>query len=220
MELPRISKNSVKENSERAETQLKSRKTVPVLFCLWFMQTDVYQWLCSHTKHQSMKHKLWPFTVQLLSRVWLFATPWTVACQASPSFTISLSLLKLTSTESVMPSNHLVLCCSLLPSTFPSIRVWVTGEGPSGPGRSEVKSLSRVWLFVTPWTVTYQATLTMGFSRQECWSGLPFPSAGGLLEPRSLVLQAVSCTAGRFFRDWATREAPHKCFLVISAERA
>ena len=110
MELPRISKNSVKENSERAETQLKSRKTVPVLFCPWFMQTDVYQWLCSHTKHQSMKHKLWPFTVQLLSRVWLFATPWTVACQASLSFTISQRLLKLVSIESVMPSNHLVLC--------------------------------------------------------------------------------------------------------------
>ena len=44
-----------------------------------------------------------------LSRVWLFATPWTIACQASLSFTISWSLLKLMSTESVMPSNHLIL---------------------------------------------------------------------------------------------------------------
>ena len=54
------------------------------------------------------------------------ATPWTAACQVSPSFTISRSLLKLTSIESVMPSNHLVLCCPLLllPSTFPSIRVF------------------------------------------------------------------------------------------------
>ena len=41
---------------------------------------------------------------------------------------------------------------------------------------SEVKSLSRVWLFATPWTVAYQASLSMGFSRQEYWSGLPFPS--------------------------------------------
>ena len=56
----------------------------------------------------------------------LFATPWTAACQASLSFTTSWSLLKLMSIESVMPSNHLVLCCLLLllPSIFPSIRVF------------------------------------------------------------------------------------------------
>ena len=52
--------------------------------------------------------------VQSLSRVRLFATPWTAAHQASPSFTISQSLLKLRSTESVMPSSHLVLCHPLL----------------------------------------------------------------------------------------------------------
>ena len=53
-------------------------------------------------------------------------TPWTAACQASLSFTISLSLLKLKSIESVMPSNHLILCCLLLllPSIFLSIRVF------------------------------------------------------------------------------------------------
>ena len=64
--------------------------------------------------------------VQLLSRVRLFATPWTAALQASLSFTVSWSLLKLMSIKSVMPSNHLVLCCPLLllPSTFPSIRVF------------------------------------------------------------------------------------------------
>ena len=43
----------------------------------------------------------------------------------------------------------------------------------------KVKSLNRVRLFVTPWTVVYQALLSMGFSRQEYWSGLPFPSPGG-----------------------------------------
>ena len=53
-------------------------------------------------------------SVQLLSRVQHFATPWTAACQASLSFTNSQSLLKLMSIESVMPSNHLVLCCPLL----------------------------------------------------------------------------------------------------------
>ena len=64
--------------------------------------------------------------VQSLSNVRLFATPWTAACQASLSITISLRLLKLMSIESVMPSNHLVLChpLLLLPSVFPSIRVF------------------------------------------------------------------------------------------------
>ena len=64
--------------------------------------------------------------VQLLSRVRLFATSWTAACQASLSFTISKSLLKLMSIELVMPSNHLILCCPLLllPSVFPSIRIF------------------------------------------------------------------------------------------------
>ena len=65
-------------------------------------------------------------SVQSLSHVWLFATPWTAACQASLSITISRSLLKLISFESVMLSNHLILCYPLLllPSTFPSIRVF------------------------------------------------------------------------------------------------
>ena len=69
---------------------------------------------------------LWYVVFQLLSRVLLFATPWTAARQASLSFTISRSLLALTSTESVMPSNYLILCRPLLlpPSIFPSIRVF------------------------------------------------------------------------------------------------
>ena len=64
--------------------------------------------------------------VQLPSRVWLFVTPWTAVHQASLSITNSRSLLKLTSIELVMPSNHLVLChpLLLLPSIFPSIRVF------------------------------------------------------------------------------------------------
>ena len=64
-------------------------------------------------------------SVQLLSRVWLIATPWTAALQASLSITSSCSLLRLMSIELVMPSNHLILCCPLLipPSIFPSIRV-------------------------------------------------------------------------------------------------
>ena len=67
-------------------------------------------------------------SVQLLSHIRLFATPWTAACQASLFITSSWSLLKLKSVESVMPSNHLILCHPLLlllpPSIFPSISVF------------------------------------------------------------------------------------------------
>ena len=64
--------------------------------------------------------------VQLLSHAPLFVTPWTAACQASLSFSISQSLLKLMSIASLMPSNHLILChpLLLLPSIFPSIKVF------------------------------------------------------------------------------------------------
>ena len=77
---------------------------------------------------QQRQQRFWMIVVvvQLLSHVQLFATPWTAACQASPSFTISWSLLKLMSIESVMSSNHLILCppLFLLPSIFPGIRVF------------------------------------------------------------------------------------------------
>ena len=70
-------------------------------------------------------------SVQLLSRVRLFATPWTAAHQASLSITNSQSLPKLMSIESVMPSNHLILCrpLLLLPSIFPSIRLFSNESG-------------------------------------------------------------------------------------------
>ena len=64
---------------------------------------------------------------------------------------------------------------------------------------SEVKSLSRVQLFATPWTVAHQAPPSMGFSRQEYWSGLPFPSPEDLpnpgIEPRSPALRADALTS-------------------------
>ena len=62
-----------------------------------------------------------------------------------------------------------------------------------------MKLLSRVQLFATPWTIAHQAPLSMGFSRQEYWSGLPFPSPGDLpdpgIEPRSPALQADTLTS-------------------------
>ena len=80
----------------------------------WIMWKEVSRW------------SMVPSSVQLLSPPWPFATPWTAANQASLSITNSWSLLKLLSTESVIPSNHLILCHSLLlkPSIFPSIRVF------------------------------------------------------------------------------------------------
>ena len=82
-------------------------------------------------------------SVQLLSHVWLFATPWTAARQVSLSIANSQSLLKLVSIMLVMPSNHLIICCPLLllTSIFPSIKVfsneffasgcWTTGVSAS-----------------------------------------------------------------------------------------
>ena len=77
-------------------------------------------------------------SVQLLSCVWLFATPWTAACQDSRTITNSQSLLKLTSIELVMPSNHLILChpLVLLPSILPSIRVFQMSQPFASGGQS------------------------------------------------------------------------------------
>ena len=73
-----------------------------------------------------------------------------------------------------------------------------------------VHMLSHVQLFAAPWTVAHQASLSRGFSRQEYWGGLPFPSPGNLpdpeMEPTSLVSPAL---AGRFFTTSATWEALH-----------
>ena len=76
--------------------------------------------------------------MQPLSRVRFFETPWTAARQASLSITNSRSLPKLVSTESVMPSNHLILCRPLLlpPSIFPSIRVFSKNQFFTSGGQS------------------------------------------------------------------------------------
>ena len=163
-------------------------------------------------------------SVQLFSCVQLFVTPWTRAPQASLFITNCQSLLKLMSIESMMPPNHLILCrrLLLLPSIFPSIRVFsneqlfVSGGQSIGVSAStsvlpmniqdgfflgwtgwiSLQSLSCVQLFVTPWTVAHQASLSMEFSRQGYWSRLPFLSPGDLpkpgIKPESPALQAES----------------------------
>ena len=76
--------------------------------------------------------------------------------------------------------------------------------------RKKAKLLSRVWLFATPWTVAYQAPLSMEFSRQEYWSGLPFPYPGDLpdpgIEPGSSTLQA----------DALQSEPPGKSLILLN----
>ena len=104
---------------------------------LWYMILFIYYWIkLAHILLRifastfiidiGLKNSFSVVVVQSLSLVWLFATPWTAACQVSLSFTISWSLLRFMSIELMMPSNHLILCCPLLllPSIFLSIRVF------------------------------------------------------------------------------------------------
>ena len=102
-----------------------------VCVCVWyhsFIHSSVYRLLLVFHWDSGTSSQF--SSVQLLSRVWLFATPWTAVYQACLSITNSRSLFKLMSSESVMLSNHLILCRPLLPpSIFPSIRIsfkWVS----------------------------------------------------------------------------------------------
>ena len=91
-------------------------------------QNPLYPYFSHYFLHRKLEFYILCIfsSVQPLSHVWIFVTPWTAAGQASLSTPNSQSLLKLMSTESVMPSNHLILCYPLLllPSIFPSIRVF------------------------------------------------------------------------------------------------
>ena len=99
---------------------------------LGFIKSMCYTFSTSWLCFPFITFLFWIFSssVQLLSHVWLFATPWTVARQASLAITNSQSLLKLTSIKSVMPSNHLILCrlLLLLSLIFRSIRVFSNGS--------------------------------------------------------------------------------------------
>ena len=76
---------------------------------------------------------------------------------------------------------------------------------------------SRVWLFVTPWTVAHQASLSMGFSRQEYWSGLPLPPPGYLPDPGIKPASFMSAAlAGGFFTTSTTWKAPFTLDLGVN----
>ena len=94
--------------------------------CLWIFCSIPFIYLFNFTSQSTFEMTEFIVIVQLLSRVWMFATMWTVACQVLMSCTISWSLLKFVFIELVMLSNHLILCCPLHPlsSVFRSIRVF------------------------------------------------------------------------------------------------
>ena len=130
-------------------------------------------------------------SMKLLSHVWLFATAWTVACQVSLSMEWILQArildwVAITFSRGIFPtqeSNPGLPHCK-----------WILYHLSEITFMNFVKSLSRVQLFAIPWTVAHQAPPSVGFSRQEYWSGLPFPSPGDLpnpeIEPRSPALWA------------------------------
>ena len=133
-------------------------------------------------------------SVQLLRLVRLFATPWTAACQASLSITNSQSLLKLTSIESVMPFNHLILCCPLLllHSIFPIIRVF-----------SNVSVLPIRW--PKYWTFSFSISLCNEYS--------------GLISFRMdwLDLLAVQGTLKSLLQHYSSKTSIHQysAFLIV-----
>ena len=111
-------------------------------------------------------------SVQSISHVWLFVTPWTTARQASLSITNSWSLPKLMSIESVMPSNHLIFCCPLLLllSVFPSIRVFSNESALHSHQVAKVLELqlqhqSFQWTLRSGWTSLQSKGLSKVFSR-------------------------------------------------------
>ena len=122
-------------NYEKSEYSVSKKEFTLVSGCLWGSAC----WVSPHWELQrnsyvckdgisgvQQRTPLLAIVVQSLSRVQLFLTPWTATRQASLSFTISWSLLKLIPIESVMTSNHLIICrpLLLLPSIFPNIRIF------------------------------------------------------------------------------------------------
>ena len=125
-------------------------------------------------------------SVQLLSHVQLFVTPWTTEHQASLSTTNSQSLPKLMSIESVMPSNHLILChpFSSCLQFFPASGSFLRSQLFASVHFSSVQSLSRVWLFATPWIAARQASLSITNSR----SSLRLTSIESVMPSSHLIL--------------------------------
>ena len=130
-------------------------------------------------------------SVQLLSRVRLFVTPWITARQVSLSITNSQSLFKLTSTESGMPSNHLILCrpfscLQSFPRFIPLSQFFTPGGQSVGASASvQFSSIAQSCpTLVTPWTAACQASLSIANS----WSLLKLMSIESVMKSKHLIL--------------------------------
>ena len=150
----------------------------------------------------------WKWKSPSLNWLWFFVTPWTVAHQLPLS--VGFSRQEYWSGKS-FPSPGDLPNPGIEPRSLElqadSLSKWQSSDNVSLPPPSpkietqkvKVNSLSRVRLFATPWTVAYQAPPSMAFSRQEYWSGLPFPSPGDLpyprIKPRSPAFQADALTS-------------------------
>ena len=136
------------------------------------------------------EHYAWSTVVgvQSLSHVWLSVTPWTAAHQASLPFTISWSLLKFMSIQLVMPSNHLILCCPLLPlpSIFSSIRVF-----------SNESALSIRW--PKYWSFSFSKALPVNI---QGWFPLGLISLIPCSPRDSWVLSSTTIQKHQFFGAW------------------
>ena len=175
--------------------------------------------------------------VQLLSQVRLSATPWTAALQASLSFTIPQSLMKLMSIELVMPSNHLILCHSflLLPLVSPRIRLF-SNESAIGIRWPKYWSFS---FSISPsneylWLISFRIGGGGGLVAQSCLTlcepmdySSPGSSVHGILQARTLEWVAISLSRGSSWpRNWTwvsciadgffTIESLRKTFLRIT----
>ena len=132
------------------------------------LQARTLEWVAISFSH-AWKGKV---KVKSLSCVWLFATPWIAACQVSLSYAAAKSLQSCPTLCDPIDGS---LPGSLVPGILQARTLeWIAiSFSNAWKGKVKVKSLSRVWLFVTPWTAALQAPLSMGFSRQEYWSGVP-----------------------------------------------
>ena len=149
------------------------------------------------TKNNALILKIWGVFILVLSMFpCLQSFPASGSFPMSQFFTSGGQSIGVSASASVFPMN--------IQGCFPlGLLVW----SPCCP-KVKVKSLSCARLFATPWTVAYQVPLSMGFSRQEYWSGLPFPSLGDPpnpgIEPRSPALEA----------DALLSEPPGKSYAV------
>ena len=152
-----------------------------VIICISLLSVYNYLWDSYNSTDEEIG--LWFSSVQLFSRVRLFVAPWTAAPQASLSFTNSQSLFKLMSIESVMPSNHLILCrpLLLLPSIFPRIRVFQMSQLFASGGQS-IEVLASTSVF----PVNIQDWSPLGWTG---WISLLFKGLSRVFSSTSITVQ-------------------------------